>query len=99
MLEQLKLLLGISEDDVSQDDLLNLILSQSTADAEAFTHRTLTESMYPVVIEMSIIRYNNLGSEGDSMQRLTGSVVQIAQGYPDWIMSQLRSFRKIRTVE
>ena len=98
MLEKLKLLLGIPDSDTSEDDLLELLLDQATTDAEAYCNTTYTSAMDNVIIQMAIVHYNQIGTEGATMERFTGAVQQIAQTYPDWIYSQLRAFRRIRTV-
>lgn len=72
MLNNLKLLLGI--EDTSRDDLLNLILSETGA---RLSNRFLGGNPVPtdlqyVVIGVSVIRYNRIGSEGMDSQSIEG---------------------------
>ena len=96
MLHKLKLLLGIY--DISKDELLQLIIDQCTDNAIAYTHNNDTESMESIILEMCVYRYNLIGSEGLTRENYSGTGYIYQYDYPDYVYSQLRAFRKIRTV-
>ena len=96
MLEKLKILLGIN--DISRDDLLNLLLNQCTDNAVAFTNNNDTKTMENVILEMAVYRYNMIGSEGLTRENYSGTGYIYQNGYPDYVLEQLRQYRKLRTI-
>lgn len=96
MLTKLKLLLGIN--DTSKDSLLTELIAQCSANALAFTHLASTDSLEEVILEMAVYRYNLLGSEGLSREDYSGVSYSYKYDYPDYILAQLRSHRKVRTI-
>ena len=97
MLTELKLLLGIT--DTSKDELLNTLLSQCSDNALSYTHLASTDTLQNVIVEMAVYRYNLIGSEGLSAEKYSGVAYNYQYNYPDYIMAQLRSHRKVRTIE
>ena len=98
MLEKLKLLLGINEDDISRDELLELLISQCTDDAQNFTHNSDTEALENVILEMCVYRFNLIGSEGLTRENYSGTGYIYSHNYPDYVIATLRNLRKIRTI-
>lgn len=96
MLTKLKLLLGIY--DTSKDLLLTELIAQCSANALAFTHLADTSTLEEVIVEMAVYRYNLIGSEGLSKEEYSGTTYQYNYDYPDYILAQLRSHRKVRTI-
>lgn len=96
MLDKLKILLGIN--DISHDDLLSLLISQCTDNAKAYTNNSDTESMESVILEMAVYRFNLIGSEGLTRENYSGTGYIYNNGYPDYVIEQLRQFRKLRTL-
>ena len=96
MLNKLKILLGIT--DISHDDLLSLLISQCTDNAVTYTNNSDTESMESVILEMCVYRYNLIGSEGLTRENYSGTGYIYQNGYPDYVLEQLRQFRKLRTL-
>lgn len=96
MLYKLKTLLGIY--DISKDEILNLLIDQCSDNAMTYTHNDDVESMESVILEMCVYRYNLIGSEGLVRETYSGTGYIYNNDYPDYIYSQLRSFRKIRTI-
>ena len=73
MLENLKILLGISEDDTSQDAKLNLIISETTKRLKALLGGIdPPEELYYIVTGVSVARFNRIGSEGLSSHSVEG---------------------------
>jgi hypothetical protein len=75
MLDNLKLLLGITDDE--RDDLLTLILEET---ASRLSNRYLAGNAVPealeyIVVAVSVIRYNRIGSEGMSAQTIEGEAL------------------------
>lgn len=99
MLTELKLLLGIN--DTSKDDLLTLILSQCTADFETFTHTIANTDLSHnrhTILQMAVYRFNTIGSEGLTGEEYSGVKYNYISNYPDYILADLRSQRKVRTI-
>lgn len=73
MLNNLKLLLGIASDDVSLDDKLRLIISTATARLTLLLGGLEPpESMEHIILEVAIIRFNKIGSEGMASHTVEG---------------------------
>lgn len=73
MLNNLKLLLGIEENDVQSDELLRLIISNTTARL-----KTLIGGIEPpeeldhIILDVAVIRFNKIGSEGLASHTVEG---------------------------
>lgn len=73
MLENLKLMLGIAADDSDRDKLLTLIVSQTTARLKMLLGGIEPPAeMDHIILEVSIIRFNRIGSEGFSSHSVEG---------------------------
>lgn len=79
MLKNLKLMLGIPAAETDRDDLLTLIISTATARLKG-----LLGGMEPpadldhIVLEVSISRYNRIGSEGMASHTVEGESLSFA---------------------
>lgn len=62
MLEKVKVLLGIQ--DPEQDQVLEQIISNVSSHLTVLLGKTVPENLHFVVIEISVMRFNRLGSEG-----------------------------------
>lgn len=62
MLDQIKILLGI--DDTKQDAVLTLIISNVTSHLKFLLSRDVPEELQFIILEISVMRFNRLGSEG-----------------------------------
>lgn len=73
MLKNLKILLGISESDTSQDAKLNLILSGTTSRLKALLGgKDPPEDLNYIITDVAVIRFNRIGSEGFSSHSVEG---------------------------
>lgn len=73
MLENLKLLLGIESSDTSQDAKLRLLIDTATSRLKILLGGIEPpDSMEHVIIEVAIIRFNRIGSEGLSSHSVEG---------------------------
>ena len=72
MLEELKLLLGIT--DTSLDEKLNLIIRLTTSRLKVLLGgvEEVPESLQYIVTEVAVIRFNRIGSEGLSSHGVEG---------------------------
>ena len=99
-LQDVKTLIGI--DDNSKDDVLSLIIRNAELQLMGrFQELELTaipEALDYIVTEVSIIRYNRLGSEGKSQESVEGFSSTYTNNdftaYESAIESYLNSFRK-----
>jgi len=73
MLENLKEMLDIAPEDFSMDNKLKIIISSVTARLKALLGGIEPpEEMQHIVLEVSIIRFNRIGSEGMSSHSVEG---------------------------
>lgn len=99
MLEKIKMLLGIAEEDESKDDLINLLISLCKDEAVDFCNFPEYDSkLDSAVISMVIERYNARGTEGLSSVSGSGVNEHYKDGYSSNIISALIKNRKIRCI-
>lgn len=96
MLEDIKLLLGITSTD--KDELLELLISQATGEAKRLTNREDASELRSAIIKMVIFNYNRLGTEGLNSESYSGVSYSYATDYPEFIMRELRSLGKLRVL-
>lgn len=73
MLNSLKLMLGIPAEDTDQDEKLKLIISTATARLKLLLGGLEPpETMDHIIREVSIIRFNKIGSEGMGSHTIEG---------------------------
>ena len=91
MLTGLKLLLGI--EDNNQDEKLQLIVSTTTARLKLLLGGIEPpESMAHIIQEVSIIRYNKIGSEGMASHTVEGESLQFADDDFAAFAAEIQSF-------
>lgn len=99
MLEKIKILLGIAEEDEGKDDLINLLISLCKNEAVDFCNLPEYDSkLDSAVISMVIERYNARGTEGLSSVSGSGVNEHYKDGYSSNIISALVKNRKIRCI-
>jgi hypothetical protein len=86
-IDTLKTLLQISDN--SQDTLLSALLDQCEAEYIRRTHQT--EADDPIVIEMAVERYNQLGNEGIQLMNYSGISEHYYSDYSDKVKALIRS--------
>jgi hypothetical protein len=80
MLKNLKLMLGIDATDTSRDELLNLLLSTASARLKLLLGgMEPPASMEHIIREVSIIRFNKIGSEGMGSHTVEGESLSFAE--------------------
>ena len=96
MLEDLKLLLGIPEDDTSLNPKLNLILSSTTSRLKALLGgQDPPDELKYIITDVAVIRFNKIGSEGLSSHTVEGESQSFSEddfaGYKDDIQTWLNN--------
>lgn len=94
MLEQIKLLLGISDN--SEDILINLLIE--ICEEEAFAYCNLPEydeRLDKIVLQMVIQSYNRLGTEGVASHSFSGVSESYIEGYSLNIKRALNRHRRL----
>lgn len=80
MLDNLKMLLGIAADDVSIDSKLQLLLSMATARLQLLLGGIEPPaSMEHIIVDVSVARFNRIGSEGLTSHTVEGESLAFAE--------------------
>lgn len=96
MLDKLKLILGVGSD---KEPVLELILDVVIQEFLDYTNRDdIPNGANAVVLQMAVIQYNRLGSQGLASQGYSGVSESYIDGYPDNIKKQLNRYRKLKTI-
>lgn len=93
MLNDLKLMLGIDAADSSLDSKLKLIVSTVRARLQMLLGGVEPpESMDHIVMEVAIIRFNRIGSEGVSSHSVEGESLQYGENDFAAYMDEIEAF-------
>ena len=96
MLENIKLLLGISS--TEKDALLLLLIQQAEDEAKDFTHREDVCELQSTIEKMVVYNYNRLDTEGLNSVSYSGVYYNYTTYYPEPILKMLKRYRKIVTL-
>ena len=96
MLENIKLLLGISS--TEKDALLLLLIQQAEDEAKDFTHREDVCELQSTIEKMVVYNYNRLGTEGLNSESYSGVSYNYTTDQPEPILKMLKRYRKIVTL-
>jgi hypothetical protein len=92
MLENLKILLGFTDDD-SRDDILSLIINLTTARLKLLIGGIEPpEELEHIIIDVAAARFNKIGSEGLSAHSLEGESQTFTNNEFDGFMSEIQAF-------
>ena len=92
MLETLKLLLGLEDDD-SRDDLLNSIIKLVTARLKLLIGGIEPpEALEHIIIDVAIARFNKIGSEGLSSHSVEGESMNFANDDFEAFSSEIQAY-------
>lgn len=92
MLETLKMLLGL-EDDESRDELLNKIIDLATARLKLLLGGIEPpEELEHIIVEVSVARFNKIGSEGLSSHSVEGESQTFANDDFDGFKDEIQAF-------
>ena len=93
MLDDLKLLLGIAAADTSQDDRLSWIINSTRSRLRLLLGDVEPpESMDYIITEVSVIRFNRIGSEGMSSQSVDGETMTFSDSDFDGYRDEIQAF-------
>jgi hypothetical protein len=93
MLNDLKTMLGIDKADTDQDAKLKLIISTTTARLKMLLGGIEPpESMDHIVMEVAIIRFNRIGSEGMASHSVEGESLAFADNDFKGFMGEIQSY-------
>lgn len=92
MLENLKMLLGLENDD-SKDDLLNVIIKSVTARLTLLLGGIEPpEEMEHIVVDVAIARFNKIGSEGLSSHSVEGESMSFTNDDFEGFSAEIQAF-------
>lgn len=93
MLENLKMMLGISADDTDLDAKLKLILSHTTARLKLLLGGIdPPDEMNHIILDVAIMRFNRIGSEGLSSHTVEGESLAFADNDFDGFANEIQAW-------
>lgn len=93
MLENIKLLLGIVAEDTDLDTKLKLIVSNTTARLKLLLGGIdPPEEMNHIILEVTIMRFNRIGSEGLSSHTVEGESLSFTDSDFDGFMTEIQAW-------
>lgn len=93
MLKDLKILLGMAEDDTSQDPKLNLILSGTRSRLKALLGgQEPPEELEYIITDVAVVRFNKIGSEGMTSHSVEGESLSFADNDFAAYMDDIQAF-------
>lgn len=98
MLSKLKIMLGIDIDDLSQDERLSYILTSVTARLKGILGGLEPPtSMEHIIVEVSVIRFNKIGSEGLKSHSVEGESYSFADDDFEAFRDEIQDFLSTQT--
>ncbi|MDT8715442.1 phage head-tail connector protein [Clostridium sp. 19966] len=95
-LSKVKIKLGYSLEDTSQDNLLQIYLDDAKEYILGAIHQdAIPDGLLSAQVEIAIIFFNKLGIEGESAHN-EGGINRTFEGIPDSILKRIKSFRKLQ---
>lgn len=99
MIDKIKLLLNIKDDDSSQDELLTTLIAICKEEAYVYCNlEEYTDKLDFIIIQMVIEKYNRIGSEGTVSQSSSGVSASYDSFYSEKVVRLLNKYRKVRLV-
>ena len=93
MLDNLKVMLGIDTEDKSLDSQLLLIVQMVTARLQILLGGIeVPEELQHIVLEVAIMRFNRIGSEGLSSHTVEGESLSFANSDFDSFSDEIQAF-------
>ena len=93
MLNELKIMLGIAKEDTDLDEKLELILSNVAARLKVLLGGIDPQpNLNHIILEVAIIRFNRIGSEGMSSHSVEGESTNYAMNDFDGYMDEIQAF-------
>lgn len=96
--KRLKVLLGIPDGDVQNDELLSLLIDEARTFALNYCRIDFVdERLLYVILRMAAEDFGKSGGEGLSSRSVSGASESYRGEYSEQIMTQLRRFRRMRS--
>ena len=96
IIEKAKIILGI---DSEKDDLLKVLYAGTVEEFLDYTNRQdIPTGAESVLLNMLVVQYNRLGTQGLNSQSYSGVSEAYIDGYPQSIIKQLNRYRKLKMV-
>ena len=93
MLDNLKIMLGIAEDDTDLDTKLNLILSNTTARLKLLLGGIEPpKEMEHIILDVAIMRFNRIGSEGLASHSVEGESLSFTDSDFAGFMAEIQAW-------
>lgn len=93
MLEDVKELLGIAEDDKTMDTRLNIIIAATTKRLKVLLGGLdVPDDLKYIVTDVSIMRFNRIGSEGLSSHSVEGESLSFSNNDFEPYMDDIQSY-------
>ena len=98
MLADLKLMLGFAEDDTEPEAKLRLIISQTTSRLKLLLGGIDPPvEMEHIILDVSIMRFNRIGSEGYSSHSVEGESISLADNDFAGYMNEIQAWLDLQT--
>ena len=99
MIDKIKLLLNIKDDDSSQDELLTTLIAICKEEAYVYCNlEEYSDKLDFIIIQMVIEKYNRIGSEGTVSQSSSGASASYDSFYSEKVVRLLNKYRKVKMV-
>lgn len=97
--ERVRVLLSDVGGDACGDELLEVLCADAQAEFCAYCNRDdMPEAAVPLVAQLAVLRYNQLGAEGVSSQSFSGASMGYTANYPEHVVHGLNRWRSVRFI-
>lgn len=94
-LEKTKIIIGLEIDDTTKDTVLTLLLEQAASEFLQYTNRDeIPDKANNVIVDMAVVKYNLLGTEGLESQSYSGMSENYGQ-YSPQLIKALNRYRRL----
>ncbi len=95
ILDRVKTIIGLEIDDTSKDAVLQVLLEQAANEFLQYTNRDeIPEKAINVIVDMAVVKYNLLGTEGLNSQSYSG-MSETYEQYSSQLIKALNRYRRL----
>lgn len=95
ILDRVKTIIGLEIDDTSKDAVLQVLLEQAANEFLQYTNRDeIPEKATNVIVDMAVVKYNLLGTEGLNSQSYSG-MSETYEQYSSQLIKALNRYRRL----
>lgn len=102
MLDNLKILLNISEDDISKDNLLNIYLNEAEDTVRSYCNINeidiLNNALTSAVLKLALFNYKNRGKENITQMSQGSRSITLKSSLPTEIEMLCKPYRRIKVM-